>query len=183
MLERSLNLQRSLQNKGELWRVRDKIYSSVRILLWPETVCGSPSSDCLWPTWCFSWIFTGGWLQLKSLGPYVTVYCKGVRSEATRCPRSVAVQDSPLSHGYFPRLTSSAFAGSAFLATAVPSDLPFGGIELAWLHWNWVHLAFLARVCKWPTGVLSHLFICIWPLTTTPDKRAPTCDVVEDAVT
>lgn len=108
-----------------------KIYSRVTILQRHETVHGSQSSDCLWPTWCFSCIFTGGWLQLKSLRPYVAVYCKGIKSEATRCPRNVVVQDSPLSRCYFHGLTSFAFAGPAFFATAVSSDLPFEGIELA----------------------------------------------------
>lgn len=123
MLEKCLVLQRPLQNTGELWGVADKIFSSVTILQRHETVCGSPDSDSLWLTRRLSWIFTGAWLRLKSLGPHVTIYCKGVRSEATRCPHSVAVQDSPLSRGYFHGLTPSAYAGSAFLATAILSDL------------------------------------------------------------
>lgn len=143
-------------------------------------MCGSPSSECLCPTWCFSWIFTGGWLQLKSLGPYVTVGCKGVRSEAMQCPRSVALQDSPFLRGYFHRLTSSAFAASAFLATAVSSDLPFGGTELADCTETEFILPFWLRYANGRL-LCCQLFICVWPLISTHDKGTPTRDVVGDA--
>lgn len=52
---------------------------------------------------------------LEKSGTIPNVYCKGVRSEATRCPRSVAALDFPLLLVYFHGLTSYAFAGSSFL--------------------------------------------------------------------
>lgn len=144
----------------------------------------SSSQTPYWPTRWFSWIFPGACLQLKSLGPHITIYCKGVRSEAMRYPRSVAVQI----------LLSRAVTFTGWLSPPSrvqlslqrPSPLIYCTIRRYWTcrpHRDRVHLAFLARVCKWPIAVLSQLFVCIWPLTTTRDKRTPTRFVAGDAVT
>lgn len=98
------------------------------------------------------------------------------------CLHSVAVQDVSLSRGCVHGLSSSAFAGSAFLATEVPSDLPFGGTELA----DYSEIKFILLISsgmQMADCCLVIFIICIWSLTTKHDKITLTCDVVGDTAT
>lgn len=119
-------------NRGKLWWVKDKI--CVTILQQHKTVWffefSLPLTHMVLLLNLYRWVTAAE--KPRTIRNHLLQRSQ-IRGHTvpTHCCCARFVQDSPLLRGYFHGLTSSAFAGSAFLATAVPSDLSFGGTELA----------------------------------------------------